>query len=77
MGLVREFKDFAMKEARFAMLARSKPQEHERLMALGKNDIATRWQLYEQMAAATRGSAPEGDGGNGTNKAQTTKEVEA
>jgi len=72
-----DFKEFAMKEARFAMLARSKPQEHERLMALGKNDIATRWQFYEQLASVTRGPVVAGDGGNGANKAQTTKEVKA
>ena len=66
-----------MKEARFAMLARSKPQEHERLMALGKGDIQARWQLYEQLAAVTRAPGAEGDGGNGANKGQTAKEVEA
>jgi hypothetical protein len=66
-----------MKAARFNMLARSKPQEHERLMALGQNDIDVRWQLYEQLAAVTRGQAAEGEGGNGANKAQTTKEVDA
>jgi pyruvate-ferredoxin/flavodoxin oxidoreductase len=72
-----DFKEFAMKEARFAMLARAKPQEHERLMALGKGDIDARWQLYEQLAAVTRGPAVEGGDGNGANKAQTAKEVEA
>jgi len=72
-----DFKEFAMKEARFAMLARSKPQEHERLMALGKGDIQARWQLYEQLAAVTRGQSPEGEGGNGSNAAQTTKEVQS
>jgi pyruvate-ferredoxin/flavodoxin oxidoreductase len=72
-----DFKEFAMKEARFAMLARSKPQEHERLMALGRSDIATRWQLYEQLAAVTRGAGAEGGGGDGAKKAQTAKEVEA
>ena len=72
-----DFKEFAMKEARFNMLARSKPQEHERLMALGKDDIAARWQLYEQLAAVTRGPGAAGEVGEGANKAQTTKEVQS
>jgi pyruvate-ferredoxin/flavodoxin oxidoreductase len=72
-----EFKEFAMKEARFNMLVRSKPQESERLLALGQNDFDVRWRLSEQWAAVTRGPAAEGEGGNGANKAQTTKEVEA
>jgi pyruvate-ferredoxin/flavodoxin oxidoreductase len=71
------FKEFAMKEARFAMLARSKPEESERLMALGKNDIDVRWRLYEQLAEVTRGPAAGGEEGDGTNTAQTAKEVEA
>jgi len=70
------FKEFAMKEARFAMLARSKPQEAERLLALGQNDIHERWQLYEQLASVTR-AAPEADGGDGAKKVQEAKEVEA
>ena len=48
------FKELAMKQARFAMLARSKPEQAERLLALGQNDIDERWRLYEQMAAMTR-----------------------
>jgi pyruvate-ferredoxin/flavodoxin oxidoreductase len=72
-----DFKEFAMKEARFNMLARSRPQEAERLLALGQNDINTRWQLYEQLAALTHGPAAEGGDGNGAHKAQTTKEVDA
>jgi len=48
------FKDFAMKQARFAMLARSKPEQAERLLALGQNDIDQRWKLYEQLAQMTR-----------------------
>ncbi len=48
------FRELAMKQARFAMLARSKPEEAERLLALGQNDIDERWQLYEQMAAMER-----------------------
>ncbi|MFW6170923.1 MAG: pyruvate:ferredoxin (flavodoxin) oxidoreductase [Planctomycetota bacterium] len=60
------FKDLAMKQARFAMLARSKPDEAERLMALGQKDINERWRLYEQMAAMTWTPDAKGEGdGNG------------
>ncbi len=52
------FKDFAMKEARFAMLTRSNPAQAERLMALAQRDIDERWHFYEQMAGIER-SVPE------------------
>ena len=48
------FKDFAMKQNRFAILTRSKPEEAERLLALGQDDIDVRWQLYEQLAGIKR-----------------------
>ena len=48
------FKDFAMQQARFAMLARSKPEDSERLIHLGQEDINSRWNFYEQLAATTR-----------------------
>jgi len=64
------YKDFAMKEARFAMLARSKPEASERLMALGQQDINERWHFYEQLAGVSRGA---GDGNGG----KAAKEVEA
>ncbi|MEA1952747.1 MAG: pyruvate:ferredoxin (flavodoxin) oxidoreductase [Planctomycetota bacterium] len=48
-----EYKDFAMQQGRFAMLARSKPEEAERLMELAKEDIDDRWQIYERMAATS------------------------
>jgi pyruvate-ferredoxin/flavodoxin oxidoreductase len=68
-----EFKDFAMQQARFAMLARAKPEESERLLKLGQEDINHRWNYYEQLAATTREG---GDGGNGEEK-QEEKEVQA
>ena len=48
------FKDFAMQQARYAMLARAKPEDSERLVQLGQEDINRRWETYEHMAAATR-----------------------
>ncbi len=68
-----EFKDFAMQQARFAMLARAKPEQSERLLKLGQEDINHRWNYYEQLAATTREG---GDGGNGEEK-QEEKEVQA
>ena len=50
---VGTFKEFAMKEARFAMLARSKPDESTRLLALGQQDINARYHFYEQLAGVT------------------------
>jgi pyruvate-ferredoxin/flavodoxin oxidoreductase len=43
------FRDFAMTEARFAMLARSNPHVADRLFAEAQHDIDNRWHLYEQM----------------------------
>jgi pyruvate-ferredoxin/flavodoxin oxidoreductase len=52
------FREFAMKEARFAMLAQTNPGEAERLMTLAQKDIDERWHFYEQMAGVER-SVPE------------------
>ena len=78
---VGAFKDFAMKEARFAMLARSKPDDSARLLALGQQDIDKRYHFYEQLAGVDRATAVATTaaeaGGNGENKAKDSKEVEA
>ena len=66
------FKDFAMKEARFAMLARSKPKDSERLLIEGQHDINSRWAFYEQLAGAAQAIH-----GNGGNQESTSKEVES
>ena len=78
------FKDFALKEARFAMLSRSKPEESAHLLALGQEDINRRYNLYEQLAGVEHSSAAvalasvESDGnGNGDAKATEAKEVQA
>jgi pyruvate-ferredoxin/flavodoxin oxidoreductase len=49
-----KFSDFAKKEARFAMLARSNPEHAEELMARAQQDIDDRWHLYEQMVTIHR-----------------------
>jgi pyruvate-ferredoxin/flavodoxin oxidoreductase len=48
------FKEFAMQEARYAMLARTKPEEAERLFEMAQDDINNRWHLYEQIAEVDR-----------------------
>lgn len=48
------FEDFAMKEARFAMLAHSFPEQAEQLFDLAQQDIDDQWHYYEQMAQVER-----------------------
>ncbi|MHB8861089.1 MAG: pyruvate:ferredoxin (flavodoxin) oxidoreductase [Pirellulaceae bacterium] len=48
------FKDFAMQEARFAMLVRSNPKRAEQLFELAQRDIDDQWHYYEQMAGVQR-----------------------
>jgi pyruvate-ferredoxin/flavodoxin oxidoreductase len=52
------FKDFAMKEARYAMLTRSNPERAEKLLRIAQRDITERWHFYEQLAGIER-SVPE------------------
>ncbi|HYN16738.1 MAG TPA: pyruvate:ferredoxin (flavodoxin) oxidoreductase, partial [Actinomycetes bacterium] len=49
---------FATSEARFAMLARSAPEEFERLMRLAEQDVRERWRYYQELAGLDR-TAPE------------------
>jgi pyruvate-ferredoxin/flavodoxin oxidoreductase len=53
--------DFTSKEARFAMLARSKPKVAEHLMELAQRDVDERWRFYEQMAGVERVNVTDGD----------------
>jgi len=69
---VGELKDYAMKQARFAMLARSKPQQAERLMTQAQKDIFSRYDMYEQYAEVTRGN---GGAKSGADAAQQAKEM--
>ena len=48
------FKEFAAKEARFAMLARANPSHASELMSRAQQDIDDRWHLYEQMVTIHR-----------------------
>jgi pyruvate-ferredoxin/flavodoxin oxidoreductase len=42
--------EFTSKEARFAMLARTRPEDAERLASLAQHDVDERWHVYEQLA---------------------------
>ncbi|HBR15841.1 MAG TPA: pyruvate:ferredoxin (flavodoxin) oxidoreductase [Candidatus Omnitrophica bacterium] len=44
------FKEYAMRENRFKMLAKTNPVEAKRLMDLAQQDIDDRWRIYENMA---------------------------
>jgi pyruvate-ferredoxin/flavodoxin oxidoreductase len=46
--------EFAMQEARFAMLARAAPHDAERLMAESQEDVTERWHVYRQLAGLDR-----------------------
>jgi pyruvate-ferredoxin/flavodoxin oxidoreductase len=50
----RSFREFAMTEGRFAMLARSDPERAERLFALAQHDVDERRRYYEQLAGVER-----------------------
>ena len=52
-------KEFANKEARFAMLARSDPERAELLMEQAQREVQDRWHLYEQMAGIERATIDE------------------
>jgi pyruvate-ferredoxin/flavodoxin oxidoreductase len=47
-------KEFALKEARFSMLARSDPRRSAELLDLAQQDIDERWHYYEQLAGVER-----------------------
>jgi pyruvate-ferredoxin/flavodoxin oxidoreductase len=49
-------RDFAMQEARFAMLARVDPHRSAELLEQAQRDVDERWHLYEQMAGVERGA---------------------
>jgi pyruvate-ferredoxin/flavodoxin oxidoreductase len=51
-------KQFATSEARFAMLARSDPDQFASLMRLAEQDISERWRYYQELAGLDR-TAPE------------------
>ncbi|XZE17849.1 pyruvate:ferredoxin (flavodoxin) oxidoreductase [Pirellulaceae bacterium SH449] len=53
------FREIAQKEARFAMLAQSNPEQSNRLINLAQQDIDDTWHWYSQMASIEREYAHE------------------
>jgi pyruvate-ferredoxin/flavodoxin oxidoreductase len=51
------YRDFAMKETRFRMLEKTKPELVEKYMQLGDEYIQRAWQVYNQLATVA-GSEP-------------------
>jgi pyruvate-ferredoxin/flavodoxin oxidoreductase len=47
-------RDFALAEARFAMLERTDPEESRRLLGLSQADADERWRFYAQLADLER-----------------------
>ncbi len=47
-------KEFALKEARYAMLARTDPRRSEELIDLAQQAIDERWRYYEQLVDVER-----------------------
>jgi pyruvate-ferredoxin/flavodoxin oxidoreductase len=48
------FREFALAEARFAMLARSDPERSQHLLTLAQAEIDERWHYYEQLGSVER-----------------------
>ena len=46
-----DFESFAYKENRWKMLTKSKPEHAKELLDLASSDVASRWRLYQQLAA--------------------------
>jgi len=68
-------KEFQSKEARFAMLARSRPGEFEALQQLAQADAEERWRFYEQLAGVERQAPGELELDGQGEDAATTEEV--
>ena len=43
-------KDYIYNETRYTMLAKSNPEEAQRLLKLAQEDVTSRWKLYEHMS---------------------------
>jgi pyruvate-ferredoxin/flavodoxin oxidoreductase len=61
------YEEFAYKQNRFKMLTKSSPDQAKRLLALAQHDAASRWTMYEQLAAVRVVGAEGGNGGGPKN----------
>ncbi|QDU88949.1 Pyruvate-flavodoxin oxidoreductase [Pirellulimonas nuda] len=57
-----KFRDFAMKEARFGLLAHAFPERVDHLFDLAQNDIDDQWRYYEQLGVIERSIDLESEG---------------
>jgi pyruvate-ferredoxin/flavodoxin oxidoreductase len=69
-------KVFQEQEARFAMLARSRPQEFDELQKLAQADAEERWRFYEQLAGVERHAPGQLEGSVETDRPADAEEVE-
>ncbi|MBT8429650.1 MAG: hypothetical protein KJN79_07020, partial [Gammaproteobacteria bacterium] len=58
------YRDFAMTEARFAVLDRTHPDAAHRFMESAQNQTRAKFHLYEQLARLAVGDQGPGDPGN-------------
>ncbi len=56
-----DYEDYAYKETRFKMLAKSKPERAKKLLDLAQKDVRSRWRLYEEWAAFKYNNGKEGE----------------
>ncbi len=69
--------DYTQRELRYRILARSNPEEAERLAGLARQQVSQRWATYEEMAARSPEWFPaigDGDGDGGVPAATTDDE---
>jgi pyruvate-ferredoxin/flavodoxin oxidoreductase len=64
-------REFALQEARYAMLARTDPERSERLLDLAQAAIDERWRFYQQLAEVER-TVPHVDGPDELTELHTT-----
>ncbi|NOY59493.1 MAG: pyruvate:ferredoxin (flavodoxin) oxidoreductase, partial [Calditrichaeota bacterium] len=55
------YEDYAYKETRFKMLAKSQPERAKELLNLAHQDVRSRWHLYEEWAAFNYSESKEGE----------------
>ncbi len=68
-------REFESKEARFAMLQRTRPDEADELLRLAQDDVDERWRFYEQLAGVERIAPGEMDASVDGHAPATSEEV--
>ncbi len=57
-----KFEEYAYKEIRYKMLTKSAPEEAKRLLSLAQEDVDSKWNFYEQLAALKFDRSSNGQG---------------